>query len=143
MLRFAVKVARESSPGQYVLQADEVTLELCERGTLSLASHEPLFHVSLQHLKLGASRGKLLVVPLDRGPCWLCEFSEAGAASHCTTALLARGVELASSGEPSGEATSHAASHSTSHATSLLKKLQLLPAHELESVLDALVSQAG
>ena len=148
MLRYPVRVAKEDSPGQYVLQADKATLVLCERGTLSLAaSHEPLFHASLQHLKLGASRGKLLVVPLDRAACWLCEFTEAGAGSHCATALQARGVELAaSSGEPSGEAsTSHASltshatsSHATSHASSLLGQLQRLPPDELESVLEAL-----
>ena len=141
MLRFPVRVAREDAPGQYVLQAEKATLVLCERGTLSLASHEPLFHASLQHVKLGASRGKLLVVPLDRAPCWLCEFTEAGAGSHCATALQARGVELtASGGELSGEAT---ASHATSHAASLLAQLQRLPPHELESVIEALIPQTA
>jgi hypothetical protein len=141
-MRFPVRVAREDAPGQYVLQSDKATLLLCERGTLSLASHEPLFHASLQHLKLGASRGKLLVVPLDRTPCWLCEFTEAGAGSHCATALQARGVELtASGGEPSGEST---ASHATSsHAASLVAQLQRLPPHELESVIEALIPQTA
>ena len=141
MLRFPVRVAREDAPGQYVLRAEKATLVLCERRTLSLASHEPLFHASLQHVKLGASRGKLLVVPLDRAPCWLCEFTEAGAGSHCATALQARGVELTASGAgPSGEAT---ASNATCHAASLLAQLQRLPPHELESVIEALIPQTA
>ena len=141
MLRFPVRVAREDAPVQYVLRADKATLTLCERGTLSLASHEPLFHASVQSLKLGASSAKLLIVPLDRAPCWLCEFTEAGAGSHCATALQARGVELTGSGgEPNGGAT---VSHASSHAASLLAQLQRLPPHELESVIEALIPQTA
>ena len=47
---------------------------------------QPLLHMSLQQCKLGLSGDKLLVVPNDRGACWLCGFIDAGASSRCAAA---------------------------------------------------------
>ena len=95
---YFVRVARESGPGQYAVVAERATL-CCEASTLSLATvqsgAQPLLHMSLQQCKLGLSGDKLLVVPNDRGACWLCGFIDAGASSRCAAALQALGFDLA------------------------------------------------
>ena len=51
-----------------------------------------LLHCSLRSVKLGLSDEKLMVVPNDRGTCWLCEFVRARSASaECVAALRSLG----------------------------------------------------
>ena len=133
---FSVKAAREDGPGQYLVQADEATLVLCDRRTLSIASHEPLFHASLQHLKLGSASlpgsSKLLIVPMDRGPCWLCEFADACAGRRCATTLSAWGVDL--------QSDEMAVFDGCCGPAVILKALQNMPANQLERILESLAT---
>tara|TARA_B110001452_G_scaffold20469_1_gene16453 strand:+ start:242 stop:658 length:417 start_codon:yes stop_codon:yes gene_type:complete len=130
-----VKVAREDSPGQYVVLAEKATLQW-DQATLSLAAaQQPLAHLPLAHCTLGFSKApaaKLIIVPLDRGPCWLCEFADSASSTQCAAALQARGVELAAAGDDFGTAAQG--------ADEVLAALQRLAPLELERVLAAIIS---
>ena len=129
-----VKVAREDGVGQYVVLAEKATLQ-CDQATLALAAAQPLLHLPFAHCTLGFSKApsaKLIIVPLDRGPCWLCEFADSAASVQCAAALQARGVELAAAGDEFGSAAQG--------ADVVLAALQGLGPLELEHVLDALIS---
>lgn len=133
-MKVNVKVAREDSWGQYVVLAEKATLQ-CDQATLALAATQPLLHLPLARCTLGFSQApsaKLIIVPLDRGPCWLCEFADSAASTQCAAALQARGVELATAGDELGTAAQG--------ADEVLAALQRLSPLELERVLDAVIN---
>ena len=131
---FVVRAAREANPGQYVIVADKATLQ-CDQSTISLAGAQPrpqpLFHAPLAFCKLGISTDKLLVVPLDRGPCWICEFSDASAAGWCFANLKSQGVDLAM-GEGPGV-------NDAESVEDVLAVLHRMEPTDFERVVDALI----
>ncbi len=83
-MSFLVRAAREEvESGQYLVVSDEAALAVDrEHGTLTLGERgggrlqPPLLHTPLRSCKLGMSETKLMIVPDNRGPCWLLEFAE-------------------------------------------------------------------
>uniref|UniRef100_A0A7S0J9K2 Uncharacterized protein n=1 Tax=Calcidiscus leptoporus TaxID=127549 RepID=A0A7S0J9K2_9EUKA len=111
-VRVALEQLHVGSGSEYAVVSESATLKI-DRQTLTLyntllphdeatgsdtsSTREVLLHRALASLKLGVSDGKVMVVPKDRGACWLCEFCSApggskGTSSQCISFLRSVGV---------------------------------------------------
>uniref|UniRef100_A0A7S4C2Q3 Uncharacterized protein n=1 Tax=Chrysotila carterae TaxID=13221 RepID=A0A7S4C2Q3_CHRCT len=92
-----VRLAKEDDNGQYYVEDDAAVLRLDSK-TLSIMSGEvqarAYVHFPLRSIKLGITTTKIMLVPRNRGPCWVCEFSLPSGANDCLRAIRGSSVSV-------------------------------------------------